>query len=131
MKMHLPNDENNDQRHLLTFRDRLTNLLQTASISRLVGLPILIGWIILFLWMILGAIAFPKGIPTNLTSIVGVIVSIVWSLSGVVQILRKESPLFGKAAHGRIAIISGVLTMFLFVGLAYLLGNALLHDVYR
>lgn len=96
---------------------KLIHHIRAASTDTLAYAPLAISIGILFIWVVITRLLLNQTNPQGL-SLVLVICSAVCSLSGLAQIIRRESPgIVGRPLHGIVPVINGVLTMIFFCGM--------------
>ena len=114
------NSEHSTKKHCLTY---MQNIMLTGNIYLILFIPIGISLSILLLWSGIIAPQISENVDLY-SSLIGAISMTIASLSGIIQIIRRESPrIIGKSVRGRWPILSGIL----FVAICWLLVVYFLH----
>lgn len=95
--------------------------IRTANIDILAYAPLAASTFILFLWVVITKLILQQSNPQG-TTLVLIICSAVSSLSGLVQIIRRETPgIVGRPLLGLAAIVNGLIAMTFFCGMGLFL----------
>jgi len=94
----------------------LINFMKTGYIGFAMGLPILIGIVVDIIWFFVYYRIYNGNIPHNISAQGLACFGFFAGLSGIIQIIRRESPgfTFDKPFRGTMPIISGLIIILIF-----------------
>ena len=100
--------------------------LNTANIRTLVAWPIAIGLVFFIGSLVISERIYSKGVPDAYIAVVGIISALIFSLSGLIQIYRREGPgVLGETVKGIWPVLMGII----WVTFTWILGFMLLYQL--